>query len=274
MGNARASTGRKSKWYRLSRFSFFQPSNPIWEAYRIQSSIMPAKSAHNPRCQVRQSYYSFLYVILSFILFSPAIITAQTYRYKRIMIVNKGGQKTQCNDDEHYITFTSNGLYESDKNGYKQPNCDFIGHTFDKDGYHNFYGLGYHGKSNFFFNSDYSRLNVKVVSTGTTYVYVRETGTSNATKRGIQQSVTGSITTGSPINLPHLNTNSGSTASKRRECTACRGTGKGIDRIEYSTNYSGNDNSTYCSTCGRYMDRHVHIQQNCGVCHGKGYTEY
>lgn len=66
---------------------------------------------------------------------------------------------------------------------------------------------------------------------------------------------------------------SSSTSTGRKKCTACNGTGKSADRITYSTNYTGHDNSRYCSTCGRVMDAHTHHQPMCRTCNGKGYLE-
>lgn len=64
-----------------------------------------------------------------------------------------------------------------------------------------------------------------------------------------------------------------STTSSRRTCPGCNGTGKGPDRIEYAPNYTGGDNSRYCSQCGRTMSAHTHIQGTCTVCYGRGYVD-
>lgn len=51
----------------------------------------------------------------------------QTYRYKRIMIVD-GSYKKNVNDDAHYITFNNKGCYESDSKGYAETG-NFISFT-------------------------------------------------------------------------------------------------------------------------------------------------
>ena len=69
------------------------------------------------------------------------------------------------------------------------------------------------------------------------------------------------------------NSSGSNTRSTRRTCPGCNGTGKGPDRVEYAPNYTGQDNSRYCSKCGRTMPAHVHIQGRCTVCYGKGYVD-
>lgn len=73
-------------------------------------------------------------------------------------------------------------------------------------------------------------------------------------------------------NSSHNNYSSGSSSSSKRPstrtCPICKGTGKGSDQIVYEPNYTGKDNSRYCSTCGRTSPAHSHRQSNCGTCHG------
>lgn len=64
---------------------------------------------------------------------------------------------------------------------------------------------------------------------------------------------------------------SGSTSS-RRQCPSCGGSGKGPSKIVYSPNYTGKDNSEYCSTCGSVKPVHTHISFTCTVCNGRGYV--
>ena len=72
----------------------------------------------------------------------------------------------------------------------------------------------------------------------------------------------GSTTTGS----------SSSSTSSRRPCPYCGGSGKGTPKIVYSPNYTGKDNSVYCSTCGYTQAAHTHITPTCTVCNGTGYV--
>lgn len=67
--------------------------------------------------------------------------------------------------------------------------------------------------------------------------------------------------------------NGGSSSSKRqstRTCPMCNGSGKGSDQIVYEPNYSGQDNSRYCSTCGYTQPAHSHRRPNCVTCNGTG----
>lgn len=63
---------------------------------------------------------------------------------------------------------------------------------------------------------------------------------------------------------------SSSSSSSSRVCPSCNGTGKGADQITYSPNYTGNDNSQYCSQCGRVMPAHSHRRPMCRTCNGRG----
>lgn len=57
------------------------------------------------------------------------------------------------------------------------------------------------------------------------------------------------------------------------KCTWCGGSGKGVDKITYSPNYTGEPNDEYCSICGYTTSRHTHHQGMCQGCYGKGYIE-
>ncbi|MBQ7823498.1 MAG: zinc finger-like domain-containing protein [Bacteroidaceae bacterium] len=72
---------------------------------------------------------------------------------------------------------------------------------------------------------------------------------------------------------PSINDNNGSKKNTRRTCPGCNGTGKGMDQITYSPNYTGEDNSRWCSICGKNAPAHSHRQPMCRVCYGKGYVE-
>lgn len=61
-----------------------------------------------------------------------------------------------------------------------------------------------------------------------------------------------------------------SSSSSSRVCPGCNGTGKGRDEITYAPNYTGKDNSSYCSRCGKVMSAHSHRQPMCRTCYGKG----
>lgn len=66
------------------------------------------------------------------------------------------------------------------------------------------------------------------------------------------------------------NSGSNRSSSASRICPSCNGSGKGADQITYSPNYTGKDNSQYCSQCGRVMPAHSHRRPMCRTCNGRG----
>lgn len=74
-----------------------------------------------------------------------------------------------------------------------------------------------------------------------------------------------------PSNIPNLDVNSNSSSSSfGRDCPYCKGSGYGSDQITYSPNYSGENETVYCSKCRKYMSPHTHHAPLCGVCKGRG----
>ncbi len=78
----------------------------------------------------------------------------------------------------------------------------------------------------------------------------------------------------SPSSNSSSSTNSNSPS--KTQCTCCGGSGKnngGKGNINYSTNYTGNDNTEYCDICKSYGPRHYHTQTTCPCCHGTGFIK-
>lgn len=193
---------------------------------------------------------------------------AQTYLYKRVMIV-KGNEKVTTNDDAHFITFNTKGCYESDEKGFATDGC-LIAFLKNENNLHCYYGNGYYGLSHYYFANDFSRLNVNV--DGTIYVYQRENGNKTSAKyRGNKSNNGGTIIM--PIGMPNISNNTQSTTSSRRVCFLCKGTGQGYNETVYQTNYTGKTYYQYCAECGTSKAPHTHIHHTCGTCHGKGYIE-
>ncbi len=65
---------------------------------------------------------------------------------------------------------------------------------------------------------------------------------------------------------------SSSSSSSKRPCPACSD-GRGTDQITYAPNYTGGDNSRYCSICGKTGPAHSHHRPLCRVCGGDGYVD-
>ena len=77
----------------------------------------------------------------------------------------------------------------------------------------------------------------------------------------------------SSSNTNNNTSSGGSSRGSRRSCPSCNGTGKGTDQITWQPNYTGTDNSTYCSQCGSVKPAHSHRAPMCRTCNGRGYVE-
>lgn len=193
----------------------------------------------------------------------------QTYRYKRIMIVD-GSYKKNVNDDAHYITFNNKGCYESDSKGYAETG-NFISFTKNENNLHCYYGNSYLGKAHYYFSDDYSRLNVKTDKK--VYVYQRVSTSASAVNRlyrrderiGGYNSGNGGMTIPMPS---YFDGNSSSGGTSRVTCSGCNGSGRctgcgGTGKIMSEAIYTdGHKIVSNCPVC--------HGTGNCGVCHGSG----
>lgn len=102
------------------------------------------------------------------------IIHAKTYYYKLEKIITN--QKHQlASGSGIFITFTSNGCYDGDCNGYTNNNS-YLKLAYQGK-YITYNGDTYWGKGDYKFTSDYSRLNIVVDNK--VYVYNRTTKPSN-----------------------------------------------------------------------------------------------
>ena len=215
-------------------------------------------------------------LLLLNLLLTAGSVFAQTYYYERIAIV-VDGVRTTASGDGHFITFTTKGCYDSDKNGYTE-NTGFREYKRTENNIRNYYGDSYFGKAYYYFSADYSRLNIKEENSGKIYVYLKKTAPADFVVSSRKKSTSTPIV--API-VPPISNNSldfsadGSTVnspvSQRRTCPSCHGTGKGWDEISYAPNYTGENNNQYCAECGKYMSAHRHIHHKCTVCNGKGY---
>ena len=196
-------------------------------------------------------------------------VSGQTYRYKRVMIVD-GNYKKNVNDDAHYITFNNKGCYESDSKGYAKTG-GFISFTKNENNLHCYYGDSYWGKAHYYFSSDYSRLNVK--TDDKVYVYQRVSGNTSAANRQYRSNGGGGsngggnviITTPAPA-YPNGGSSSGgsnrvtcSGCGGTGRCTSCGGTGKMVSEAYYTDGHKMVSNCPVCRGTG-----------TCGVCHGSG----
>lgn len=196
--------------------------------------------------------------------------SAQTFLYKRIAIVNEG-IKEIATGDAHYITFTSIGCYESDKQGISE-DYGFMKHIKDENGLHCYYGKSSFGNAYYYFSSDYNRINIKTKG-GITYVYIKTTN-----KMPLAQMRKKRAEQGSSIYLPtpqvpiQIMTETESKGTQKntqsrygyKTCHLCHGSGKCS-----TCNGTGHTNSYYigeeriCPNCKNNIGK-------CSVCHGTG----
>lgn len=217
-------------------------------------------------------------------------LMGQTYYYERVKTVTNG-RSSEDTGDGHFITFTSKGCYDSDRNGMAEKKVfrEYLSFENDIYKYYGYYGdFWRNGKAYYFFSSDKSRLNIRLEEKDVVYVYVKKTPPSGLTAkmRGYRAPSESSGSSSSstvfvPVVPPPVviggsgaSGGSGYSGPTRRQCTACNGTGKGWSEIVYAPNYTGSDNSRYCAECGCVSSAHTHIHHRCTVCSGKGYLEY
>lgn len=183
--------------------------------------------------------------------FSPLGI-AQTFYYERVAIV-KDGHKQEASGDGHFITFTTSGCYDSDKDGITE-DTGFRKFLRVENNIRNYYGDSYFGKAYYYFNSDCSRLNIKEEVSGIVYVYVRKSAPA-----GIKKSLRNKKTL--PPSVPHVSPSAVGN----------------IPPMPALESYSSSVESSSRSRYGYYTCPSCHGSGKCPICHGKhlinnGYT--
>lgn len=119
-------------------------------------------------------YTKIFYLIL--LVLAGFSASATTYYYKIEKVVTDGIAK-KSSGSGIFITFTSNGCYDSDSQGYSNHKSD-LKFIYEKN-YKVYNGTTYWGYGDYKFNSDLSRLNVVVGNS--VYVYQRTTKPSGIT---------------------------------------------------------------------------------------------
>lgn len=209
----------------------------------------------------------FCFFLVMFL--SVYTINAQTYFYKRIKIINKTHIEN-VNDDAHYITFTKDRCYDSDENGISN---NSLGLEFIKSNNNIlcYYGYCFWGSDCYYYVSA-SKDRININNNGIIYVYEKIDSQSNTAKLR-QENVQTDIYVQSPQQVFIDNTETFKSIYKKT-CPACNGSGKSIDQIIYTPNYTGRSNDIYCKICNKVMPDHTHHQPMCRACYGKGYIEY
>lgn len=119
-----------------------------------------------------------LFFLLLVAWFGSQNLCAQTKYYKLTRKVTNGVSSSNVSGGQ-FISFTKDGCYESDKEGFSVNNGS-LKYKYTEGGISVYVGNCYWGSGVFKFNSDKSRLNV-VASNGDVYVYAAATPPSNQT---------------------------------------------------------------------------------------------
>lgn len=215
-----------------------------------------------------------LYILSLLIIAMPNII-GQTYYYKQVKIIDASKQIHKGDNTGQFITFTNQGCYDSDYEGYD------IGNGFQKllkntEKIHVYYGDSYWGKAYFYVTSDRNRINIKVRNTGKIFVYQRMKAPSNTYTSTYINSQTPNTIGIYPVPIIDSDNNRSISDKQkhlvRETCSFCKGTGRSPIKI-YSPDYTGGEiiRLSYCSICGKYEKSHSH--GTCESCLGKGYVE-
>lgn len=211
---------------------------------------------------------SLLFLFLVMGLFPYSI--AQTFYYERVAIV-KNGLKQNASGDGHFITFTSAGCYDSDKDGMTE-NTGFRRFIRVENDIRNYYGDSYFGNAYYYFNSDYSRLNIKEEISGIIYVYMRKNAPVGVEKSS--RSKKNPIPPVIPIidgtrSMPILESRPSSVEASSGNrygyytCPSCHGTGKcPICHGKHLINNGYTGHTIVCSSCNNLGQ--------CSACGGRG----
>lgn len=209
--------------------------------------------------------------LLLVLLLSMFDVNAQTYFYKRIKIVD-GGKTTIVNDDAHYITFTTNRCYDSDKDGISHTSLS-LKYIKKENGILCYYGNCIYGSDSYYYVSE-SKDRINVKNDNKIYVYTRTNPHNNTAKlRNDNRNQAGYIPPVQQNPVYPIKSSQPKYRKKRRVCPGCNGTGKGVEQIIYAPQYTSN-NQEYCEICKAIRPQHTHSQPVCRTCYGKGYVEY
>ncbi len=214
----------------------------------------------------------FLPLLFIYIFCLTDFIQAQTYYYERVAIV-EDGQKQSASGDGHFITFTRDGrCFDSNNRGYNE-NFGIRKFSYQQDGVTCYEGQSYWGAAKYLFNSDKSRLNIRL-SSGKTFVYTRKTAPSGVTESNRKPRTSSDYSGVAPMVTPATpnynssspsNSSSSSTQSRYGyyTCPSCHGSGRcPICHGKHVSNNPYTGNSIICTSCNNHGD--------CSACGGSG----
>jgi len=244
--------------------------------------------------------FIFLTVTLAVLPAQTAPNAEQIAYYKQTAVVDQNKNRSNGDNTGQFIAFTKMGCYDSNKEGYDVGN-GFLEYKGLDNNIHVYDGKTYWGQGSYFFNSDFSRLNIRT-ATGITYVYEKTSAPSGAvTSAKIAQKSAPAANT-SPVYTPPPVINpsasgGGSTVNDRIQCNSCKGTGRctackgnyesvcndcngrGKRVVGYGTNATydtcvvcNGSGKKYCVICADFRNNRLNYNPGkCGICKGKGY---
>lgn len=225
--------------------------------------------------------HSFLRFVLCCMFLCDAPILAycqyahtKTYYYECTKLVNKDKTTVTRSGDGQFYTITSNACYESDSDGFDQGLgvLKYLYYNQEKQ-IHIYDGKCYYGNATFYFNADYSHLNI-LTESGCIYVFARTSapkGVTTSNHKEFKQKVDAFLAGGAmpTMQAPAIQSTTGSYQSQtrtHRPCPGCGGSGfctmckgKGWYKNIYDSKIY---NCPSCNSGGR-----------CKVCYGKGYVD-
>lgn len=202
----------------------------------------------------------------------------QTRYYKQLKIISENLTEQKGDGGGQFITFSNNGCYDSDKNGYSVGNGSLAFRKKD-NGRAYYGGNSYWGEAVYIFTENYQRLNIRPANSKKVYVYVLSqplTGTQTctlirkptpvdpATIRAIEWIMGGGQT--APIGIPESTTGTGTKGSSTysERCSRCSGSGT---VVASGTSYV--IEQKWCRECNQNVSG-SHYHTTCTDCNGTG----
>ncbi|MCL2806530.1 MAG: hypothetical protein FWD26_11395 [Treponema sp.] len=212
----------------------------------------------------------FLLAILAGLSAQNAPNAGQVAYYKQTAVVDQNRNRSNGDNTGQFICFTRMGCYDSNNQGHDIGN-GFLQYMRFENNLHVYYGTTYWGQGSYFFNNDFSRLNIRT-DAGITYVYEKTNTPAGVVTSAKIRSSTAPVTGTAPGTVlppPTINPSSGGSQVIIKKCGMCNGSGNcnlcnGNPRI----------NCTYCSGVGKRWTGYGNNRryENCAVCNGKGYN--
>jgi len=219
----------------------------------------------------------FLFFIFLFIPFAGlpaqnAPNAGQIAWYKQTAVVDQNKKRSNGDNTGQFISFTKMGCYDSDDKGYDIGN-GFLEYKGSENNIHSYYGKTYWGQGGYFFNNDFSRLNIQTDS-GIVYVYEKTSAPAGVVTSAKIRKPDTVVNTTPPVVTPSYtppsssgNLSQTSNGSRAQEiCPLCHGNKKCNYRNMYGVSYD------YCqggyTGCGKCSAKGVVNGKTCSVCNG------